>query len=294
MRVLGITPEEIGKKAIKKGIPTILDYYDDRVCNKILKKYGKEPSEADGFIRNGKIIINKDVAATVEIVTVGSHEVLHGILKEALKGKDANKIVNQFKKVIGKQQLAKIEERLYAKDENGKRLYSDEYIAANQDEYFTLFSDAIIKNQIEYNENIFTKLGDLIRPILRKLGFSKIKFDSGRDVYNFLKEYNKSVKEGELSKDILNLNIKADSDINAYSKTPQANKIQEIYNEKGKDGAFDIIQAYTPLTTKLTNNYRNVPGFDFEFLQSEIEIGKRGLLDLINSYNPSKGTTLNT
>ena len=262
--------------------------------NEIFKKYGKEASESDGFIKNGKIIINKDVAASIEIVTVGSHEVLHGILNEALKGKDANKIVNQFKKIIGKEQLAKIEERLFAKNEDGTRLYSDEYIAANPDEYFTLFSDAIIKNQIKYNENIFTKLGDLIRPILRKLGFSKIKFDTGRDVYNFLKEYNTSVKKGELSKDILNLNIKADSDINAYSKTPQANKIQEIYNEKGKDGAFDIIQAYKPLTAKLTNNYRNVPGFDFELLQSEIEIGKRGLLDLINTYNPAKGTTLNT
>tara|TARA_Y100000389_G_scaffold5902_1_gene5683 strand:- start:7917 stop:14732 length:6816 start_codon:yes stop_codon:yes gene_type:complete len=70
--------------------------------------------------------------------------------------------------------------------------------------------------------------------------------------------------------------------------------IQKIYDEQGIAGAMDIIDAYKPLTTKLTNKYRDVPGFDFELLQSEIEIGKRGLYDLIESYTPNRGATLNT
>ncbi len=41
VRVLGVTPEEIGKKAIKSGIPTILSYFNKSAVNKILKKYGK-------------------------------------------------------------------------------------------------------------------------------------------------------------------------------------------------------------------------------------------------------------
>lgn len=40
-RVLGVTPEEIGKIAIKNGIPTILEYFSASTCSKILKKYGK-------------------------------------------------------------------------------------------------------------------------------------------------------------------------------------------------------------------------------------------------------------
>lgn len=40
-RVLGVTPEEIGKIAIKKGIPTILKYFDNKVSKFILNKYGK-------------------------------------------------------------------------------------------------------------------------------------------------------------------------------------------------------------------------------------------------------------
>lgn len=40
-KVLGVTPENIGKIAIKKGIPTFIDYFDNSVVNKINKKYGK-------------------------------------------------------------------------------------------------------------------------------------------------------------------------------------------------------------------------------------------------------------
>ena len=40
-RVLGVTPETIGYKAIKEGIPTIIDYFNRKVVNQILKKNGK-------------------------------------------------------------------------------------------------------------------------------------------------------------------------------------------------------------------------------------------------------------
>ncbi len=40
-RVLGVTPEKIGRLAIKKGIPTIIDYFNNKTVKKILKKNGK-------------------------------------------------------------------------------------------------------------------------------------------------------------------------------------------------------------------------------------------------------------
>ena len=40
-RVLGITPEKIGKIAIRKGIPTIIKYFDKSTADIVLKKYGK-------------------------------------------------------------------------------------------------------------------------------------------------------------------------------------------------------------------------------------------------------------
>jgi SAM-dependent methyltransferase len=40
-KVLGVTPEEIGKIAIQRGIPTIIDYFSQNVVEKILKDNGQ-------------------------------------------------------------------------------------------------------------------------------------------------------------------------------------------------------------------------------------------------------------
>ena len=65
-KVLGITPEEIGKIAIKNGIPTIIDYFTEKVADKVIKKYGK-----------AKIITATNVFAHIEDV----NEVIRNIKK---------------------------------------------------------------------------------------------------------------------------------------------------------------------------------------------------------------------
>ncbi len=40
-RVIGITPEKIGEIAISKGIPTIIDYFTERSCEKVINTFGK-------------------------------------------------------------------------------------------------------------------------------------------------------------------------------------------------------------------------------------------------------------
>lgn len=40
-KILGVTPEKIGYKAIKEGVPTIINYFDRQVVNQIIKKIGK-------------------------------------------------------------------------------------------------------------------------------------------------------------------------------------------------------------------------------------------------------------
>ena len=66
MRVLGVTPEDVGKIAIKKGIPTILDYFDNSSVVKILTKYGK-----------AKIITATNVFAHID----HPHKLVKNILK---------------------------------------------------------------------------------------------------------------------------------------------------------------------------------------------------------------------
>ena len=65
-RVLGITPEKIGTIAIRKGIPTLIRYFNKSSANLVLKKYGK-----------AKIITATNVFAHIENV----HELMKNILK---------------------------------------------------------------------------------------------------------------------------------------------------------------------------------------------------------------------
>jgi len=72
-KVLGVTPEKIGKLAIKKGIPTIIDYFNDKTVKKILKKNGK-----------AKIITATNVFAHIDDI--------NNIVKNILKTLDSDGI----------------------------------------------------------------------------------------------------------------------------------------------------------------------------------------------------------
>lgn len=65
-KVLGVTPEEIGKFAIKKGIPTMIDFFNEKTADKINKKYGK-----------AKVVTATNVFAHIEKV----HDVVTSIKK---------------------------------------------------------------------------------------------------------------------------------------------------------------------------------------------------------------------
>ncbi len=64
-RVLGVTPEDIGEKAIKNGIPTFRAYFTRKVAKQIVKQHGK-----------AKIVTAANVFAHMENI----HDVIEGIL----------------------------------------------------------------------------------------------------------------------------------------------------------------------------------------------------------------------
>ena len=164
----------------------------------------KKASQQQGFIyqdpKTGEqiIIINKEVAAKEYAVNVAAHEFLHGLLFQTVKnspetqvalGKSLNEYINKI-------------DATQVKDSNfAKRLesYKDMDEATQSEEVLTLFSDAIATGDIQFNESVFTKIGDVIRRTLQNLGV-KVKFNNGKDVYNFVKDYNKSIEKGKLTK----------------------------------------------------------------------------------------------
>jgi hypothetical protein len=71
-----------------------------------------------------------------------------------------------------------------------------------------------------------------------------------------------------------------------------SDKVQQIYESKGLNGADEIIKLFRPITNKIVNKRRDAPGFDEDLLRDEIETGEGGILYLIRSYKPEKGVPL--
>ena len=164
----------------------------------------EKASQEQGFIYQNPetgeqtIVINKEIAAKEYAVNVAANEFLHGLLFQTVKNSPETQValgksLNEYINKIDTNQI---------KDSNfAKRLesYKDMDEATQSEEVLTLFSDAIATGDIQFNEGVFTKIGDVIRRALQNLGV-KVKFNNGKDVYNFVKDYNKSIEKGKLTK----------------------------------------------------------------------------------------------
>jgi hypothetical protein len=147
---------------------------------------------SDGvFLGKGVMLIDESVAKMTGAITAASHEILHPVFNAALGDANAQgEIVKEFKKAMTSKQRRFVRNKLKANVD--PKNWNTEYL--------TYFSDAILKNEINYDKNLFEKLKDVVLRVLKGAGFDNVSFDSGREVYNFLKEYNTSLKEtGQVS-----------------------------------------------------------------------------------------------
>jgi hypothetical protein len=250
------------------------------------------------------------------------------------------------------------------------------------EETLPLLSESLTKGDVKYNETFFTKIGDILRRIFQKYGLSKVKFNTGKDVFDFVRDYNKSFEKGQFTKafkalakegaykgsiakgnapvraavkpevkksqglsqvetlknqlkeiqdnefdydpddfdqQVANLQGKIKKAIEKEKTTPtvetkkekeiseeddvkeiiknergsvSSDRVQQIYNEKGLNGAAEIIKLFKPITNRIVDKRRDAPGFDKELLTDEIETGVGGILDLIKKYNAKAGIPL--
>ena len=168
------------------------------------KKNSMNVTSSDGFIdTEGDIYINKEVAQKVRNVNVAAHELLHGILNNNIKEPgQLKRLVNEFKAILPRETANLIQKRIddnyrFTTDEQGNRVERPE--SEYMEEYFTAFADLIGNRKVKFNENIFTKVGEKITPIFKGKGYGHIKFETGKDVYDFIKSYQKQIAKGELA-----------------------------------------------------------------------------------------------
>ena len=196
-------------------------------AEEFVKETGSRP-DADAFIdKSGNVFINTQRASEVGAFSAASHELLHRVIKSTFSDKVAStNLVKNFNEVLEKEgYLDVVQKRIddnYRYNEDGSERAFEEYA----EEYLTSFSDAIATGAIEFNESKFKKFMQPIVNFLRKVGYSKIEFKDGRDVYNFVKDYQKNIQKGELSKRAQALQTKGEQVAEDISK-PSVSKINQ-------------------------------------------------------------------
>jgi len=234
-----LSPEDFNKKARELQINNIDKKLDkSKIAEKTNKINNTNYSDnSGGFFANGEFFMNKDRLVELNQLNVGAHETLHPILNAIVGDADQQgAVVEKFKNQLSKDQLDFMERMMEARytDKETGIVNKDTY----NKEYLTVFSDAIADKEIKYNETLFTKIGDMLMPLFRSLGFSKLKFDTGKDVYNFMREYSKSAEKGAISKDIKQFVAPKLGVTTDFSKTKQSDfsnvnqkKIQSLEQE---------------------------------------------------------------
>jgi len=171
---------------------------------------------------NGQILINKQHMREAGAVGAGRHEVLHKILKSQFTGVNlengrAEKLKNEFLKILKetdpKGYKLLIDTITYSDEVDG-RLYTDEYLKENPDEYLTIYASLLMEGKIpletfEKKPSLIKRLGNFFSSIFAdaanenpagtNVKASDIGFESGQDLYDFVKGYVKDSESGVLS-----------------------------------------------------------------------------------------------
>jgi len=285
----------------------------------ITLKEAKDVSKnTDGvFIGEGEILIDKQRAIEIGAVSVGSHEILHPILNAVIGDKKSQgKIVNEFKKVMTSKQRTYVEQQLRDNVDQSKW----------DTEYLNYFSDGILKGKIDYDKTLFERIGDIIIRIFKGKGFNNISFDNGRDVYNFLKEYNTSIKEtgkvsskaveaikaGEVKTGRKAATVGLAGSIQKSTTEDLNKKVDNLVGQKDEAGNYkykskeefqsseEFVNAYDKIINgKLLDGLilkgiegRDVYGVSLEDFIEQVKTGQGSLTDLLLKFDPTKNNSL--
>ena len=138
------------------------------------------------------IVLNKTVSIELGAKNVAAHEWLHRVLNKTFKnnpqtalavGRSLDKYIrNMNPSAIANSKLrARITK--YQRDQGG---------IVSAEETLNIFSDAMANGEIVFNENMLTKVGDVIRRSFRAMGV-KVSFNEAQDVFNFVRDYNRTM-----------------------------------------------------------------------------------------------------
>jgi len=247
----------------------------DKVSEENKKEYysNKEKGfDISAFVIGNKVVIDKDIARKTGSINAGMHEVLHPVLNKLVgNAKQQGKIVRQFRRSMTSSQRSFVDAQMKERGYTGQK-YNTEYI--------NVFSDALRKKQINYDKTTFEKIGQAITGLLKPVGYTNIGFDSGKDVYNFIKEFDQSAEQGKLT--TKTAEVLKDVDLSdaglggAMQQSKQAvQEVNDIYNasDNKQIAGFEIADKYRGMAESVFNALKE--GSNYTQNQKEVFEGKK-------------------
>jgi hypothetical protein len=214
-----------------------------------------EIKNIDGTVIGKEILINEIVAAENNAITVGSHELLHAIVKSSITGevrkiKDENgnivetdlttegaTLIKDFLNELSSKERKIVQKRIddnyrYNKDKSEKAFeqYAEEYLNA--------YADAAIKNEL--NDGLLNKIGKFLQKIFNSgnNGYQDLNFKTGKDVKTFLKAYVSDRKKGQFREQFVEMakeGVKQKTKTNIVKKSITEDTFDKINNLIPKD-----------------------------------------------------------
>jgi len=176
-----------------------------------LKKIGGKNFDSTtlGFIKNGTIYLNQEALKNSSSVKTSSHELLHGIIKNAVGTKITQQgIKDWMQSNLSQSQRDIVEGLMESKGYNKMEVEQKDgstksYLEVRPDEYLTQIYEAGIIEQPGMFEKVKVLVQDLLNNMSKALGFEgNFSFATKDDLTEFLRNYQTSIKKGKLSKKV--------------------------------------------------------------------------------------------
>ena len=221
------------------------------------------------------VYVNKRVAEQTGQTNVLGHELLHYITNNAFETDNASvaPLVESFKDYLKETQPEvhrRVQERIDANYTNEDGSIKEGAL----EEYFNVFSDLVAKEKIVVDESFSDKIKNSTKKFLNGLGFSGVKLDTGKDVFDFIRNYQDNISDFKFKQ----------LDVNLESSKLKPKKDKQVSKES-RSTVLEAINKLVPSTVKTKEEFQSPKVFN-PIYESVIKEG-----GAINNYIKSRATS---
>jgi predicted kinase len=278
-----------------------VEYLPENQYKQRLKEAGVEGGENSTAVTlpNGTRLVNETKAKEIKDFSTGAHETAgHAVFFDVFKDNQGKvteegiKFIDSMLNLLPESQRKEIQ--LEVQDRYPDLVTEDK--KEWYEENLAIMAEYMREGKIKYSESIGEKIRGIV-PFMKRKGFDKLNIEKPEDAFKLMQgltsgvqEAQKAASEASIEQAGKRLTEEAVSGIESKAEATfslakkDSDTVNKIFEEKGKNGSFEILELLRPTAVALARRFRNRPNYDEQLLVDEIMTGKRGMLDVINDY----------